>query len=65
MLKKSVKLQHIFNAEVLTQRRVILGLTITTLCQTITLPYSGGELAPALSVIVVYGHFNDLIKLLQ
>lgn len=63
--KKSVKLQHIFNAEVLTQRRMMLGLSITKLCQKITLSCSRGGLAPALSVIVLHGHFNDLIKLLQ
>lgn len=63
--KKSVKLQHVFNAEVPTQRRMMLWLSLTTLCQKITLPCSREGLAPALSVIILHGHFNDLIKLLQ
>ena len=60
-----MKLQHMFSAEVLTQRRMKLRLSVTTLCQKIALPCSRrGLAAPALSVIVLHGHFNDLIKLI-
>lgn len=42
-----------------------LRLSITSLCQRIALPCSARGLAdPALSVIVLYGHFNDPIKLI-
>lgn len=60
-----MKLQHMFNAEVLTRRRMKLSLSITTLCQKMALPCSRRVLAdPALSVIILHGHFNDLIKLI-
>lgn len=54
-----------FNADVLAQRRMKLRLSITTLCQTVALPCSRrGLAAPALSVIILHAHFNDLIKLI-
>ena len=54
-----------FNDEALTQRRMKLRLSLTTLCRKVALPRSRSGLAdPALSVLVLQGHFNDLNKVI-